>query len=325
VGTHAQTLAAIVLAVACVSATLPQRAVAATPAPVQTKANPNELILCGWDEVFILDMSQSGNGRPKKVWSWWANGHPGVPWYQKDVSFGATAECKPVDGGANILITSSGSGVGVALVTRDTGKVLFHAVTENAHSADLLPGNRLAVATSGHEVGTPPINPDRLTIYDAKTPGKELYSTELPRGHGVVWDEARQTLWALSHRDLRAYRLAKWDSESPSLEMLFMLDLPVGGGHDLYPVPDSPLMTVSTYGHCWLFDRDKRSVQPHPQLEETGSVKGISINPVTGQLAYVQAEGDNWWAERVHLLQPDSVLYLPGERLYKARWNVQVR
>jgi hypothetical protein len=73
VGTHAQTLVAIVLVVACVFTTLPQRAVAATPAPVQTTANPNELILCGCDEVFILDMSQSGNGRPKKVWSWRAN------------------------------------------------------------------------------------------------------------------------------------------------------------------------------------------------------------------------------------------------------------
>jgi hypothetical protein len=294
-------------------------------AGVETKANPHELILCGWDEVFMLDMSQPRDGRAKKVWSWQANGHAGLPWYQQKVGFGATSECKPVEGGAKILITSSGWGVGVALVERDTSTVLFHAVSENAHSADLVPGDRLAVATSGHEVGRPLINPDRLTIYDAKTAGKELYSTELPRGHGVVWDEARQVLWALSRGGLHAYGLAEWDSDSPSLEMVFMVDLPEGGGHDLYPVAGSSLMTVTTYRHCWLFDREKRSFELHPQTGETGKVKSISVNPVTGELAYVQAEGEDWWAERVHLRQPDSVLHLPGERLYKARWNVQIR
>jgi len=290
-----------------------------------TRANPNELILCGWDEVFILDMSQSESGKPKKVWSWQANGHADLPWYGQDVRFGATDECKLVDGGRKILVTSSGLAVGVALVDRASRKVLFWARAENAHSADLLPGDRVAVATSIHEVPDPPLNPDRLTIYDGRTPGRELFHTELPAGHGVVWDEERQVLWGLSHRDIRAHRLAQWDSEGPSLEMLFAVDVPVGGGHDLYPMPGSPLMTVTAHRHCWLFDRDNRSLQLHPQLGEIGSVKSISVNPVTGQVAYVQAEGEEWWAERVHFLQPDSVLHLPGERLYKARWNVQIR
>jgi len=291
----------------------------------QTKADPTELILCGWGEVFILDLSHLENGRPRKVWSWQANGHTDLPWYGQDVSFGATSECKPVDGGRKILITSSGLGVGVALVDRASRKVLFWARAENAHSADLLPGDRVAVATSVHDVPDPPLNPDRLTTYDARTPGKELCHTELPAGHGVVWDPHRQILWALSHRDIRAYRLVEWESDHPSLEFIFAVDLPEGGGHDLYPVPDSPLMTVTTVAHCWVFDRDKRSFKLHPQLREARFTKSISINRVTGQLAYVQAEGENWWAEHVHLLQPDSVLHLPGERLYKARWNVQVR
>ena len=322
VRTQPQTLMAIALAAGCVLAALPQEASAATPVPAQMRANPSELILCGWGEVFILDLSQLEKGKPRKVWSWQANGHADLPWYDQGVSFGATDECKPVDGGRKILITSSGLGVGVALVDRASHKVLFWARAENAHSADLLPGGRVAVATSVHEIPDPPLNPDRLTIYDARTPGKDLCHTELPAGHGVVWDEAHQVLWALANQEIRAYRLGNAKTDHPSLEKLFSVKLPEGGAHDLYPVPNSRLMTVTTYRHCWLFDSETRSLRPHTQLGKTGDVKSISVNPITGQLAYVQAEDEDWWSEHVHLLQPDSVLHLPGERLYKARWNV---
>lgn len=27
-----------------------------------------------------------------------------------------------------------------------------------------------------------------------------------------------------------------------------------------------------------------------------------------------------WWAERIHFLNPASVLHVPGEHFYKARW-----
>jgi hypothetical protein len=47
-------------------------------------------------------------------------------------------------------------------------------------------------------------------------------------------------------------------------------------------------------------------------------VKGISQHPGTDAVAYVQAEGDNWWAERIHLLNQPFTVHLPGERLYKA-------
>jgi hypothetical protein len=285
-----------------------------------------ELIVCGAGEVYILDLAQMQDGKPKKVWSWKAASWPKLP-FDPD-GFTGTDECKPVDGGRKILITSSGvskAGAGVVLVERATGKPLFWAVAENAHSADLLPYNRIAVATSGHEMKDPPINPSRLTIYDANVPGKELYWTDLPWGHGVVWDEQRQLLWALSSMDIRAYRLADWESDHPALEPIFSINLPEGGGHDLYAIPNSPLLTVTTYGHCWLFDKDKRSFSLHPELRETVDVKSISVNPATGQIAYVHGEGGNWWAEHIWLLQPEQIIARPGERIYKVRWNLQAQ
>ena len=218
------------------------------------------------------------------------------------------------------LITSSLSGI--ALVERARKQSLFYATGENAHSADLLPGNRLAVATSGsHPEAMHRGNPSRLTIFEAALPERELYHTDLPWGHGVVWDEDRQLLWALAINDLRAYRLAAWETDHPSLELSFTLDLPEGGAHDLAPVPASSLLMLTTEHHCWLFDRDTRALRPHPQLAEASAVKSLSLNPITGQLAYVQAEGETWWANRVRFLNPEAVVERPEEIVYKARWN----
>ena len=278
----------------------------------------NELILCGWDEVFILRMGRTPEDSPEKVWSWKAEESQDLPDSMKS-RFKTTDECKPVQGGTKVLITSSGDGV--ALVERRTGRVLFYGTAHNAHSAELLPEGRLAVAASHRPGG----NGDRLVIFDLSVPGKELCSSELPHGHGVVWDEKRQLLWALSGEDIRVYKLKDWDTQHPGIEKVATIELPEGGGHDLYPVPGTDWLAISTGHHCWLFDRDKRTFKPHPDLADNIRVKSMALNPSTGQLAWVEAESENWWAERVHFLHPGHTLYLPGQHLYKARWNIKAR
>jgi hypothetical protein len=275
----------------------------------------NELIVCGWDEVYALDMNLP---TPEKVWSWKAADRPDLPAHMRD-KFRSTDECKPVDGGTRVLITSSSDGV--ALVERPSGKPVFYATAANAHSAESLPGGRIAVAASHRPDGPG----DRLIVFDAARPEKELFHTELSWGHGVVWDESRRILWALSGSDLRAYRLEKWDSSSPALSKLAAWPLPDRGGHDLYAVPGSANLTVTSGNRCWLFDRDRRSFSPHPRLAERHSVKCINVNPVTGQTVYLQPDGKNWWTAFIRFLDPDGALERPGERLYKARWNVGSR
>ena len=58
-------------------------------------------------------------------------------------------------------------------------------------------------------------------------------------------------------------------------------------------------------------DRETREFSPHPALADTAKLKSFSVNRTTGRIAYVQAEGSNWWAERVHLLEPAGLLHLP--------------
>jgi hypothetical protein len=279
---------------------------------------PSELILCGWDEVFIVRGAGQNGAEPETVWSWRATDDAGVPVHLR-TKFRTTDECKPVEGGRRILITASSDGV--ALVGRETGRAVFYASVTNAHSAEQLPGGRIVVAGSS---GGSRSAGDRLVLFDIATPEKELFSDSLLSAHGVVWDDRRAMLWALGYGDLRACRLRAWETASPVLEPAHSFPLPDPGGHDLSPIPGGRYLFVSTGEHCWLFDRERARFEPHFALAGAARVKSCSVDPATGRIAYVQAEGENWWAERVHFLRPEGVLEIPGRRLYKARWNTPV-
>lgn len=279
---------------------------------IYAQSNHHELIVCGWNEVFILDMSDSQNGQPRKVWSWQAKDRLELPTEMR-AKFNSTDECKPLNGGTQILITSSGGGV--ALVERATGVVVFYAYVPNAHSADMLPNNKIAVAASRHEEG------NRLLIYDLEKSAEVLISEPLESGHGIVWDQQRQLLWALGYNQLKAYQLVDWDTSEPSLLLSNTYNLPENGGHDLYPVPESAEMTITTSNHCWVFNRDSGSFNLHPLLSDMQAVKAISINPINQQLVYIKAD-TSWWSENLRFLNPNNSIYYKNEHFYKARWNV---
>lgn len=270
-------------------------------------AENRELIVCGWDEVYILDLANQ-----QKVFSWKAADRPELPESYRQ-RFKTTDDCKAVRGN-RILITASSDGV--ALVDRKTGKTQFWGVCANAHSADLLPGDRIAVACSVRENGG-----NRLAIFDGRTPEKELYSTELYSGHGAFWDEGRKLLWALSGRDLRAYSLVNWTSASPSLEKQGAWPLPSPGGHELSRGDSgSQLFAVSATHDTWLFDRDTKEFRPHPLFTGKPDLKSASLHPGTGQWAYTLADRPNWWTGTIRFSGPDQTIERPGEHLYKVRW-----
>jgi hypothetical protein len=156
-----------------------------------------QLIVCGWDELFILDISKE---KPEKIWSWRAADRPELPETMRS-KFKTIDECKPVEGGSRILTTTSSDGA--AVIERVTGRATFYASVVNAHSIELLPGGRLVVAAS-HRAEAPG---DRLILYDISKPDKEIFHTELSWPHGVVWDEQRKLLWAISTNELVGYRL----------------------------------------------------------------------------------------------------------------------
>lgn len=259
-----------------------------------------ELLVCGWDELIALDVAGDS---PRKVWSWRAETREELPAEFRKL-FRTIDECKPVAGG-RVLITASSDGV--ALIERPSGRVVFWASGANAHSAEMLPGGRIAVACSVRQKGG-----NRVVLFDAARPAEELASVPLYSGHGVVWDGERETLWALGGRLLLAL--------SADLKVKAEFELPDEGGHDLWPVPGTPALGVTTHDGVWVFDRATRVFRRHPDLGSLAHVKSVAPHPVTGELAYIQADLPEWWSERIEFLHPRRTVRLNGERLYKARW-----
>jgi hypothetical protein len=266
------------------------------------------LVCCGQEEVFILDASDPG--APRKVWSWRAAHRPDLPAALQS-QFRTVADCRPVEGGKYVLLASSSGGV--ALVEHPSGWVVFHASVQNAHSAELLPRDRLVVAGSTGEEG------NRLVLFDLGASGKAVFVDPLHSGHGVVWDPEREFLWALGGPELRSYRLRDWETDSPTLERTGTFELPDPGGHDLRAIPGSQDLVITSNGGVHLFDRDTGIFRAHPSLARAAGVKSVDVHPASGRLVFVQAE-ERWWAYHIRFLEPEGEIHLPDERLYKVRW-----
>lgn len=275
------------------------------------KAEP--IVLCGWDTVFVVDTSAT-NTKVEPIWTWKAKQCEQLPEAMRG-TFATTDDCKPVDGGSRILISSSSGGC--AVVERPSGKVVWYAQVPNAHSLELLPRGRIVVASSVHDKG------NRLVLFDLAHSGQPIWDTPLISAHGVVWDDGRQLLWALGLKELQCYELRDWDGDRPSLAIEGDYPLPDGDGHDLQPVPNSNDLVVTTGPRVHFFDRDKHEFRLHPDLGQKANVKSVSVDPATGQTAFLQASENAWWSDTLGLLSPVGTMRLPEERLYKARWLVQ--
>ncbi len=273
-----------------------------------SRQNNDLIIACGMDEVFISDIAYEV---PEKIWSWTADSADNLPVSMRN-KFLTTDECKPVNNSNDILVTSSGGGV--AVINIESKNITFWASLPNAHSAEMLPGGRLAVAASLSSEG------NRINIYDLEKPGIVLFTDSLYSAHGLVWDDSESVLWALGYDVLRRYRLLDWDTESPSLHMENEYLLPGSDGHDLQPAADGKGLCLTTESNVWLFDTSSGKFTSHPLLGNEEGVKSVSYNNKTGRTAYMKASEDQWWGYYIRIAETGRVIYLPFEKLYKVRW-----
>ncbi len=268
------------------------------------------LLLCGMDEIFEITVPASDGAMIRKEWSWRANQCLEIPEAIRN-QFRTTDECKAIDED-RVLITSSGGGC--ALIERSTGKAIWFASVPNAHSIEALPGNRVVVASSVATEG------NRLVLFDLAQSETALWQTPLISAHGLVWDDSRQTLWAIGMDTLESYSLMNWDSQAPTMEKQASYPLPNEGGHDLQPVPQSDDLVLSTHEHVYLFDRENHLFRPHPELHDKKNVKCVSVQSADGPTVWLQGDADTWWTQTLHFLSPAAKQSLPEEKLYKARW-----
>ena len=278
------------------------------PQPKQPQM-PAEILVCGDQTALIVDAARSDSAHLEVVWQWEVKDAMGQIPYDLLPRFRNVDECKFVDEGYRVLITC-GAG-GVALLDRATRNCMFYAYAPLAHSADLLPNGRIAVALSLHEQG------NAIQLYEIGKPDQVLFRDTLYSGHGSVWLDSLRRYYALGFDELREYSLQDWNTSSPKLKRERSWKIPGEGGHDLSAVSNEQLLVTDHEG-VYLFDIEKETFTPFEPLMHTPHVKAVNYDPVSGSLVYTKAE-EEWWTHHVYCVDPDRVLRFPQIKVYKAR------
>ena len=269
---------------------------------------PDEIVACGGDQVVIIDGRSEGNGDADILWRWKVSEATDLPLpFHKYMI--PTDECKPVNGNKEILITSSGGGV--VLVDRETKKTLFYAHVPMAHSAEILPGNKIIVALSTDPGG------NSIELFDLSQNDKVLFCDSLYSGHGVVWMSESEILFALGYNELRKYALRNWDSEIPELELITTFRLPENGGHDLNKISADELILTTT-NSVWTFNIPEERFIEFELLAGVPNVKSINYDNRTKRLIYTMGEL-SWWTHNIYQKNPDRTISIPDINLYKVR------
>lgn len=265
-------------------------------------------ILCGDDKVLIMEYNPYTN-RADTIWSWQASETKGLPTeYLRRLR--SMDEVKPSLTGDSLLLTSSSGAV--LLLDRRTKEALFYAVCPNAHSAEFLPNNRIAVANSTAEGG------NSLEVYDLSMPEQVLFKDTLYSGHGVVWIDSRQQLFALGYQELKVYGLENWDSSQPKLKLDAVHIIPDQSGHDLSWVNDNKLL-LTTHNSVFEFHIDKAEFNEYQPLKGVEHVKSVNYDERTGQLLYTKGEV-SWWTHNIYHRNPDITIEVPNIKVYKVRF-----
>ena len=282
-----------------------------------TKNLPN-IIVCDQTTrcAIMLDPAKDWKDPSAVVWKWDPSAANGMNakyagW------FGNISDCKPVLGGTHALVAASFGGV--ALVRLSDSKVEFFANAEgNVHSAALLPDGNVVVASS---------TGNYLTLFDnsQNTPGVPCTKGKryfLDFSHGVVWDSARNVLWALARNELAEYEY-NFDKSNPELVKRNSYPLPPECliGHDLYPVAGSDhLLFVTGHDGVAVFDAVSRTFQ---KVSDIRDVKSVSLSAAGGAIIFLVPE-EQWWSQSVVFggKAMKKVGTLPNARIYKARFFV---
>lgn len=269
----------------------------------------------GATNVVILSAAP---GSPHEFsWKWTPYEDPNVA---KDAeAFAWIDECKIADGGRTVLVCASNGGAAAIDVASRRARWYLKLAPDTAgpHSLELLPDGRVAVACSVGidklvfvDVAKHPFEPSRQTV-------KEVM--DLPGGHGVVWDEKRDSLFVLGYTNL--FELA-YKKETMSVEVKRRWDFSKAavdaGGHDLVADGRGGYYMTNRTG-VWSFNPDEGVFKP---VMMRAHVKSYSPDCAKGIL--VQMPTEKWWSDRLIVIKPDGgeriIGPFKGAKFYKARW-----
>ena len=263
-------------------------------------------MVCGDSKLLLVDYEKSRDNAPEIVWTWDAHLAEDLPETYRTQKFNSLDDCKSINNGEKILISSSSGAV--AILGTAEREVQFYANVPNAHSVEILPGDRLVAAASTHKEG------NRIMMFDINQPEKLLYTDSLYSAHGLVWDPKRHSLFALGYDVLREYKMASTDSLSLEREW----KIPGISGHDLFLSPDGNHLFVTEHTGSWIFDIQNQSFDKIAGFPDAENIKSIGQN-LSGQYIFTVPE-ESWWTHHVGFFQPHRKVAFPGMKVYKARW-----
>lgn len=272
----------------------------------QNKTKDESLILvCGDSKVLIAKAAKSNDTIPDIIWSWDAHTANDLPGHFKAEKFNTVDDCKAIRDGRQIMVSSSSGAV--AIINKEDKEILFYADVPNAHSIELLPDNKLVAAASTAKDG------NRLMLFEISTPPVLLFSDSLYSAHGVVWDAANNSLYALGYDVLREYKMDK--------DVLILQDewiIPGISGHDLQMTPDGKHLFLTEHTGAWMFSMESKQFSKIAGFPDAENIKSINLNS-DGRYVFTVPE-ESWWTYHVEFYNPSGRLSFPGMHVYKARW-----
>jgi hypothetical protein len=320
------------MAVALTTGAAPASALATRPGTrTRARASTRSLLLAAdqaSERVLVLDpddQSWAAHGTRAAqraaaraaLWSWSPADDGSLNSLRPQRSWRNVSEAKHrVLDGRQWLLTCASAGL-VAVVSYPHGRVAWATVCGgNAHSLELLPGGNVAVAASTGGF---------VRIYAASQGSARYVQYNLPGAHGVQWDEANNTLWALGETQLVGLKLDGSDAE-PEVSTGVTVNLPDTGGHDLAAVArDRNRLWVSTTHHVRQYSISDDAFVGYPGQAgiDRAGVKSVGDDPATGRVLTVTPQSGNpcqWCTSTIDFHSPDGRQDTAGASLYKARW-----
>ncbi|MDQ6479389.1 DUF6528 family protein [Dyadobacter sp. LHD-138] len=270
---------------------------------------PKSFLVCGDSKILIVDYSKSRDSIPEIVWSWDAHLAKDLPEDFRTKKFNSTDDCKAINNGKQILISSSSGAI--AILNVHDKKVVFYADVPNAHSIALLPGNKLVAAASTHANG------NKIMLFDISKPNKPLFTDSLYSAHGLVWNAKRKSLFALGYDVLREYKI----TDGKSLNLTAHWKIPGIGGHELGLTSDDDNLFVTEHHGAWIFSMDDHQFTKVKDFPDSENIKSLGRDG-SGQYIFTIPE-KSWWTYHVRFLAPARSFVFPDLKVYKARWFYQ--
>ncbi len=277
-------------------------------------ATPKEIIICDQKNARII-MVDVANGNAI-TWEWKANASYAMIHTTAQAWFSNLSEAKLVYNGNYILATASGGGV--ALINVSSKKAIwFDYAGGNTHSAELLPNGNIVTASSTG--GYLKIFVTDSYINDASD---QTGPIAFPDVHNVVWDHARQQLYAAGKNILRVYSYNN-SCRSPALTLKKTWTMPQGNAHDLFPVHGSTTdlwLTNSSYIYKFNVVTGAFTLQ-----KTLSAVKSVTSGPsgyATILARATGAGGETWRTDQIIDINNALVYKNTALGLYKARWRL---